>query len=257
MAEIQPLIRKNYKLTIQYDGSDFHGWQVQAKGRTVQGDIEDAFSAIYPGETITLIGSGRTDAGVHALGQTAHINLPLKFSSEKLLKALNGNLLQDVRIEQVEEVDQNFHARFSASAREYEYHIMKQVSPVARNYTAPLKFKINIKLLKKCAKILLEKHDFTSFCKATAEVDNKYCIIYLAAWEESATMLIFRIKANRFLQHMVRYLVGTMLEVARGRYTLIDFNYLLNNEETEAVVLRAPAQGLFLKKVYYNMNNDK
>ena len=99
--------------------------------------------------------------------------------------------------------------------------------------------------------------DFQRFFQLIFMTNNKYCIIYLAAWEESVTMLIFRIKANRFLQHMVRYLVGTMLEVARGRYTLIDFNRLLNNEETEAVVLRAPAQGLFLKKVYYNFNNDK
>lgn len=244
-------------MTILYDGSDFHGWQVQAKGRTVQGDIENALSIIYPGEIITLIGAGRTDAGVHALGQTANINLPLKFSSKKLMKALNGNLRKDVIIEQVEEVDEDFHARFSASAREYEYRIMKQVSPVARNYTAILKFKTNIKILKKCAKILLDRHDFTSFCKTSAEVDNKHCIIYFANWEESARLLIFRIKANRFLQHMVRYLVGTMLEVARGRYTVKDFKCLINNKETEAIVLRAPAQGLFLKKVYYNLNNDK
>ena len=96
------------------------------------------------------------------------------------------------------------------------------------------------------------KHDFTSFCKATAQADHKICTIYSACWEESDETLIFKIRANRFLQHMVRYLVGTMLEVSRGRYTLSDFESLLNNKQTKAVVVRAPAQGLFLNKVYYN-----
>ena len=134
------MTRKNYKLTIQYDGSDFHGWQVQAVGRTVQGDIENALSVIYPDEKITLIGAGRTDAGVHALGQTAHINLPTKLSADELLQAMNGNLSQDVRIDQIETADEDFHARFSATAREYEYQIVKHFSPVTRNYTTPLKF---------------------------------------------------------------------------------------------------------------------
>ena len=96
------------------------------------------------------------------------------------------------------------------------------------------------------------EHVFTSFCKSTAEVDNKLCIVHSVSWEESTERFIFKIRANRFLQHMVRYLVGTMLEVARGRYSLTDFKNLLDNEKTEAVVLRAPAKGLFLKKVYYN-----
>jgi len=246
------LIRINYKITIQYDGSDFHGWQIQYKGRTVQGDIEKALSVIYPGEKITLIGSGRTDAGVHALGQMAHINLPPKLSSEKLLQALNGNLSQDVRIIQLEEVDADFHARFSATAREYEYHMVKHFSPVTRNYTTSLKWKVDSKLLNECVNILLGEHDFTSFCKATAEVDQKTCIVHSANWEESDEILIFKIRANRFLQHMVRYLVGTILEVARGRYSLRDFKLLLDNEKTEAVILRVPAQGLFLKQVYYD-----
>ena len=239
-------------MTIQYDGSDFHGWQVQAWGRTVQGDIENALSVIYPDEKITLIGAGRTDAGVHALGQTAHINLPSKLSADELLQAINGNLGQDVWIDLVEETKNDFHARFSATAREYEYQIMKHFSPVTRNYTTPLKFKVDVEILNKCVNILPGEHDFTSFCKTTAEVNHKLCMVYSAVWEESDERLIFRIKANRFLQHMVRYLVGTILEVARGRYTPSDFENLLYNKQTAAVVVRAPAQGLFLKKVYYN-----
>ena len=225
---------------------------MQAKGRTVQGDIEDALSVIYPGEKITLIGAGRTDAGVHALGQAAHISLPSKHTAAELQKALNGNLKQDVRIDVVEDADNDFHARFSAITREYEYHMVKHFSPVTRNHTTPLKWKVDRKLLKECADLLVGEHDFTSFCKSTAEVDNKLCIVHSVSWEESTERFIFKIRANRFLQHMVRYLVGTMLEVARGRYSLTDFKNLLDNEKTEAVVLRAPAKGLFLKQVYYN-----
>ena len=238
-------------MTIQYDGTDFYGWQVQAKGRTVQGDIEKALSIIYPEEKITLLGAGRTDAGVHALGITANVKLPSKLSSNELLQALNGNLNQDVRIDLTEEVEDDFHARFSATAREYEYRFVKLFSPVSRNYTTPLKWEIDKNLLNECAELLPGKHDFTSFCKATAEVDNKICTVFFSNWEESDEMLIFKIKANRFLQHMVRYLAGTMLEVARGRYALSDFNSLLRNKKTKTVVVRAPAQGLYLKKVYY------
>ena len=238
-------------MTIQYDGTDFYGWQVQAKGRTVQGDIEKALSIIYPDEKITLFGAGRTDAGVHALGITANVKLPSTLSSNELLQALNGNLNQDVRIDSTEEVEDDFHARFSATAREYEYRFVKLFSPVSRNYTTPLKWEIDKNLLNECAELLPGKHDFTSFCKATAEVDNKICTVFFSNWEESDEMLIFKIKANRFLQHMVRYLAGTMLEVARGRYALSDFNSLLRNKKTKAVVVRAPARGLYLKKVYY------
>ena len=239
-------------MTIHYDGNDFHGWQVQAKGRTVQGDIEDALSVIYPDEKITLIGAGRTDAGVHALGQAANIKLPPKLKAEELKNALNGNLNQDVHIEAVDVVGDDFHARFSATAREYEYRLVNHFSPVIRNYTTPLKWEIDGSLLKECAELLPGEHDFTSFCKATAEVENKICTVFSANWKESDEMHIFKINANRFLQHMVRYLVGTMLEVARGRYTILDFNNLLNNQNTNAVAVRAPAQGLYLKKVYYS-----
>ena len=130
--------------------------------------------------------------------------------------------------------------------------MVKHYSPVNRNYTTLLKWEVDSKLLKDCENVLLGEHDFTSFCKSTAEVDHKLCFIHSASWIESTEMLIFKIKANRFLQHMVRYLVGTMLEVARGRYSITDFKNLIDNNKTDAVVLKAPAKGLFLKQVYYN-----
>ena len=239
-------------MTIQYDGSDFQGWQVQARGRTVQGDIEKALSVIYPKEKITLIGAGRTDSGVHAIGQVANIQLPDKLSASTLLKAVNGNLKKDVRIDMVEEVDKEFNARFSATSREYEYIICKKYNTIKRNYSANLKYQIDPKILIKCSESLIGEHNFSLFCKSKAEVTNKICIIYLAEWQERDDLLIFRIKASRFLHHMVRYLVGTMLVVARNHYTTSDFISLLNNESKGLRVVRAPAEGLFLKEVNYS-----
>ena len=245
------MTRKNYKLTIQYDGSDFHGWQIQAKGRTVQGDIENALSVIYPGETITLIGAGRTDAGVHALGQVAHISLPLKHTAAELQKALNGNLKHDVRIDMVEDADDDFHARFSATAREYEYHMVKHFSPVTRNHTTLLKWKVDRKLLKECADVLTGEHDFTSFCKATAEVDHKLCIVHSAGWEESTERLIFKVRANRFLQHMVRIIAGTLVEVGRGYKNVEDVAQALESGQRKQAGKTAPGHGLYSLSVIY------
>ena len=240
-----------YQLIIQYDGSQFHGWQVQAKGRTVQGDIEKALSKIYSNDKINLMGAGRTDAGVHAMAQVAHVDLSNHLSSNELQKALNGNLKKDVRIDFVREVDSNFHARFSAKAREYEYHLVKHYSPINRYYVAELKWQVDIKLLHECAEKILGEHDFSFFCKSTSEVENKICTVLKADWKGDGNKLFFIVRANRFLQHMVRYLVGTMIEVARGKYDLLDFISLIENHERKIMVIRAPAKGLFLKKVFY------
>lgn len=240
-----------YQLTIQYDGNNFHGWQVQAQERTVQGDIEKALKKIYSQDKIVLIGSGRTDSGVHALAQVAHVELPDHLSGEKLCRALNGNLREDVWIESAKKVENNFHARFSAKSRYYEYHLVKNYSPIYRNYAAKLLWNFDLTLLNQCAENILGENDFTSFCKSTAEVENKVCKIYTAKWEDMGERVIFFIEANRFLHHMVRYLVGTMLEVSRERYSLDDFINLIHCNFTNAIVVKAPACGLFLTKVNY------
>ena len=244
--------QKNYKFTIQYDGRNFHGWQFQLSSRTVQGEIEKALSSLFPDEVIRLVAAGRTDSGVHAVGQVANIMLPNKMSTSELRSALNGNLDGDLRINIVEVVGKDFSARFSAVSREYEYQICKNYSTIKRNYSACLKYKIEFELLEKCSKKIIGKHDFSSFCKSNSEVKNKLCVIDIAEWEELDDMIIFRIRANRFLHHMVRFLVGTMLEVARKRYSLEEFVNLLENRDNSVNVICAPAQGLFLKNVSYN-----
>ena len=234
-----------------YDGTKLHGWQIQSNERTVQGDIESAISLIFPNESVSLIGAGRTDAGVHAIGQVANVKLPDKLSAKQLIKAINGNLDRDIRIKSIEEISNKFHARFSAMSREYKYCLSKNNNPICRNFSSIIKYNIDIRLLNKCTKIILGKHDFTSFSKANAEVNHKICIIYMACWEETKDLFIFRIRSNRFLQHMVRFLVGTMLEVGRGKYSVADFDCLLINKSNKNAIC-APPQGLFLKEVYYD-----
>ena len=244
--------KKKYKFIIQYDGLSFHGWQRQKSKRTIQGDIERVLKKLFPEEKISLIGSGRTDAGVHSLGQIAHAELPGSMASNNLRKAINGNLKRDVHILSVKEVDKQFHARYSAKSREYEYHLAKYFSPLTRYYTSELKWEIDLKKMNEICPFLLGQHDFSSFCKASAEVENKICTIYNLNWAEKEGKYIFNIRANRFLQHMVRYIVGTMIEVARGRYTLKDFINILNDEKIDKAVVKAPAKGLLLKKIYYD-----
>ena len=241
-----------YFIHLGYDGSSYRGWQRQKNTlKTVQEIVEKKLSQIFK-RKMTAYGCGRTDAGVHAIAQVAHVELPVGLSASELRQAMNGNLQKDLRVDSVVEVANDFQARFSATSREYEYHLVKIYSPITRRYAAELKWDINYILLNECAEILSGEHDFTAFCKATAEVESKICTIYEAEWKDTEGKYIFSIRANRFLQHMVRYLVGTMLEVARGRYEVENFQNLVDNSQSEDVVVRAAAKGLFLKKVYYD-----
>ncbi|MBC8213488.1 MAG: tRNA pseudouridine(38-40) synthase TruA [Candidatus Marinimicrobia bacterium] len=242
---------KNYKLTIEYDGTNLHGWQVQPNGRTVQGDIESAFTEFSPEQKIVLIGSGRTDSGVHARGQIANIKLATKMLPDEIRKALNSKLENDIWISDCQIVDDDFHARFSAKEREYSYHITTQFSPITQRYEWWVKKDMDTDKLYKCAKIVIGDHDFTSFCKANAEVKHKRCIVFISEWEITKTGFIYHIKANRFLQHMVRFLVGTMVEVARGRMTIEDFEQFIHGLHSTLSVFRSPANGLFLERIIY------
>ena len=240
-----------YKIIVQYDGTGFRGWQLQKNERTIQGELESALNRINNHKEIRVHGAGRTDTGVHATGQVAHFDLHTDMKVLSIKDALNGNLPRDIKVMEVFEVNENFHARFSATKRHYKYRLRTDGFFLDRNFTWHTE-PLELKILNKSAITLLGENDFTSFCKATAEVENKICTIYKAEWEDMGEKYIFRIRANRFLQHMVRYIVGTMLEVARGRYEVRDFKDLMDGIQTEAVVVRAPAQGLFLKKVYYD-----
>ena len=238
-------------MIVQYDGTHFFGWQVQAKGRTVQGDIETALQKIHLHERITLNGSGRTDSGVHAKGQVASIKIDSSLTAEQLVKAINSGLEKDVRILSCIEVDEAFHARFSAKDRRYEYHTVSEETPFTHKRAWCLKNDVDLNLLNECAVLVIGNHDFTAFCKANAEIEHKRCIVFTSKWEKTSVGLIYHVKANRFLQHMVRFLVGTIVEVGRGRMTIDDFKLFLDGEHPELSVVRAPAHGLYLEEVSY------
>jgi len=245
------LKQKNLKLIIEYDGTEFLGWQIQKAGRTVQGEIESAIKKIFNKDSITLIGSGRTDSGVHAKAQTAHVKVTTEMDCEKIRKAINGNIGNDVYISNCGFIDENFHARFQAKVREYFYLMTDSYSPLNRNKEWFLPQKLSDNLLMKCANTIIGTHDFTFFCKANSEVKNKICTIISAEWKIENGRRKFIIRANRYLQHMVRYLVGTMIEVARGRYSIEQFELMLNCKQEDIMVYRAPAHGLYLWRVEY------
>jgi tRNA pseudouridine38-40 synthase len=242
---------KNFKFIISYDGTNLKGWQFQPNVRTVQGDIEKKLSNLFKGQRINLIGSGRTDSGVHALGQVANIFLDTNWSNDNIKNALNANLENDIYVKTVDQIDDGFHARFSAINRSYKYFVRKDFCPSDRFFSWETKNKIDLNILDDCALLILNNQDFTNFCKANAEVKSKKCKIIESNWQHKNKKFIFSIKANRFLHHMVRFLVGTMLEVSRGRIPLVEFENMLKLKPTQYKVLCAPSRGLFLDKVIY------
>ena len=242
---------KNYKIEISYDGTDLLGWQIQKKGRTVQGDIEAALRKIF-NQHITLIGAGRTDSGVHALRQIANFKVKSSMNSDILKDALNGNLNKDIYIGKCKIVDDNFHSRFSAIKREYNYKIETSYWPIHRNYVWSLdSTNIDISTLHKCSKLILGEHDFTQLSKKNDEIDNKICNVFNSDWTIDNSSFSYRIRANRFLHHMVRYLVGVMVEVSKNHLlTLSDFKSMINAEERK-MIFKAPSKCLYFDTIYY------
>ena len=237
---------------MQYDGKLFQGWQVQASGRTIQGEIESALKQIHPNEKVTLHGSGRTDSGVHAKGQVASVKLNSSLNPHQLLKALNSKLKKDIRIVSCIEAQQDFHARFSAKYRKYQFYLSFIESPFNYDRSWNVKFDISFTLLDDCAKLIIGEHDFTGFSKSNDEILNKKCVIFESRWEQIDDEFRYTVIANRFLQHMVRFLVGTMIEVARGRMSIGDFKLFLKGGHPSLAVVRAPAHGLYLVEVTYD-----
>ena len=242
----------NCKLKISYDGTNYSGWQIQPSNKTIQGEIECALKNIFK-EKIDLIGSGRTDSGVHAYSQVANFHVSININPEQIKQAINANLNNDIFVKSCDIVDDAFHSRFSAIERQYEYNISKNHNPFNRFYKWTLKWEnIDCEILEKCSKIILGEYDFGNFCKATSKKDNNVCIINQSQWTFNRNTMKYKIKANRFLHHMVRFLVGTMIEVSRGKISINDFKILMKDKSnTKIRIVSAPAKGLFLKEIRY------
>jgi len=241
------------QLTVHYDGSGFHGWQLQPELRTVQGELETALSRLANRPT-SVIGSGRTDAGVHALGQVASVDMPDPWTPAEVERALNAILPDDVWIERVRIVRPDFHPRYAAIARSYEYRIgtrPESRSPFHRRWCWPLCEALARTALDASAHALVGEHSFVRFAKSGQPERGERCTVADASWSEWELGVRFRITADRYLHHMVRYLVGTMVDIARGRRSASDVVALLRAEDAVETSPPAPSQGLFLLRVEY------
>lgn len=249
----------NFKLTIQYDGTEFHGWQMQGEQRTVQGELTRAL-ALLEGQPVVVHGAGRTDAGVHAVAQVASVMLRREFAPDKLRGAINGNLPRDVRVIKAEAVEDEFHARFSALGKTYCYRILNSPheSPFWRRYAHHEARTLNLELMRRAARLFHGEHDWTAFSAAQSEVRTRVRNLteleVKEDWSErgAGRLINIRASANGFLRYMVRSIAGTLLAVGRGEIDEDRILSALTGGERALAGATAPACGLTLMRVHYD-----
>jgi tRNA pseudouridine38-40 synthase len=244
---------RTIKLTIEYDGTHYLGWQVQPRGLTLQGVLQEKLSSLT-GEKIDLLGSGRTDAGVHALAQVAHFKTKSRLDVQTIQWALNSLLPSDMVIQKVEEVDEDFHARKQSKSKTYEYRILNRNirSAFHRGYAWHIPQTLNIREMKKATRSLMGEHDFSSFQSVGSPKRTAVRKVTRAEWKRGRDGLLrFEIEANGFLKQMVRAIVGTLIEVGKGKIASEDFQRILDSRDRKQAGPTAPAHGLFLKEVKY------
>lgn len=244
--------RRNIKLIIEYDGTNFSGWQIQPHPRTVQEVLQDAIHNVT-GEEVALNGSGRTDAGVHAYGQTANFHTDTKLETDALKRAINANLPDDVVVKVVEEAPEDFHARFSAKSKTYLYAIKRgHVRPVIERRTALyVAYDLDLSSMMEAADLFMGEHDFSAFAIKTE--DDKDCVRLIEAIEidDKDEYIFIRITGNGFLRKMVRSIVGTLLEVGRGKLKIDDVKNAIDKQDKTVVGATAASHGLCLLEVKY------
>ena len=239
-----------YFIHLAYDGTRYHGWQIQPNGISVEGEIERCLSTLL-GQPIDIVGAGRTDAGVHARHMVAHfedpVNVPVNLSYR-----LNRMLPPDICIYRIEQVADDMHARFSATARTYHYYLTTQRDPFNRQYTWQCHYDLDFALMNEAAAMLMEYSDFAAFCKSHTDVKTTLCTVTEARWvQTSEHQWHFRITDNRFLRNMVRAVVGTLVEVGRHRMTLEQFRNVIEGKQRNQAGESMPAHALFLEKIEY------
>ena len=243
---------KRYLMTISYDGTNFCGWQSQTNGRTVQQTIENSLAVIAK-EPVPIVGSGRTDAGVHALKQFAHFDFPIKMTSEQILLALNSKLPEDIRTIKIIQVNDVFSARYDAIQRKYIYLIAKERTPFNRFYkTFFPRIKIVPEKIENCLSYFEGKHNFTSFSKFNPDISSQICDVQSFIFKERKNDFMFEICANRFLHHMVRRLIGSILNISNSEQKPEIIIELFNQKNPEnKLIATAPPEGLYLADVIY------
>jgi tRNA pseudouridine38-40 synthase len=271
---------QNWKLTLAYDGTDFKGWQVQPGERTIQGELQSALGRIL-GETPLPQGSGRTDAGVHALAQVASFPLATRIPAANLQRALNGTLPSSVRIIETRTVRSTFHARHSARAKTYEYRIFRALlcPPFLARYVYASRWPMDLNALDRAAAAFVGTHDFLSFAASDPDLTTRDAAparqaapaedgkltgtiktIFSSSWSEQQSeagpLLVYRVRGSGFLHHMVRNLVGTMLDIGRGHIAVEAIPQILAARSRSAAGPTAPARGLFLHSVEYRPEDE-
>jgi tRNA pseudouridine38-40 synthase len=251
-ADPMELPRK-IKMVLQYDGTSYHGWQRQKGDLSIQEVIEEKIQVITGGFS-TLIASGRTDAGVHALGQVCHFLTNSTIAPEALRKGLNSLLPDDILIEEVMDAPAHFHARYSARSKVYEYRVLNrlQPDPFLRFYSWHVPFRLNIDVMKDCLSLLQGSHDFSSFRSSGSENTNPTREMIRGELHAEDEILRFLFEADGFLRHMVRNIVGTLVDVGRGKWGAEEFRKILESKDRQKAGVKSPPQGLYLVRVRYD-----
>lgn len=241
---------KNIKLTIEYDGTDFYGWQIQPRLRTVQGVLETALKSLTQ-QAVRLTASGRTDTGVHALEQIANFHYSGHLKPEIFKKALNALLPKDIRILNAEQAGTRFDARRNAVSRTYRYLLSKQERAIGRHYTWFPPFHYELSRMKEASGFLIGRHNWQAFSRPSGD-QNPFSTVYQVDWKETHENIIFEITAIRFFHSMIRLILGTLLDVGRGRLSPGQFRDILDSRDLSRASPKAPSCGLYLVHVNYN-----
>lgn len=243
---------QRYFIYLAYDGTCYHGWQIQPNGDSVQQQLMNALQTLLRREVVEVTGAGRTDTGVHAKLMVAHFDHDEAIDCTQLTYKLNRLLPSDISVFKVAPVDADMHARFSAKSRRYEYYVTTAKSPFMRQYRYKLHKAPDFQLMNQAAKLLLEVADFTSFSKLHTDVKTNICHVTRAEWSQVDDVTwVFSIQADRFLRNMVRAIVGTLLEVGYGKLSLAEFQQIIQQKDRCSAGMSVPAQGLFLADIQY------
>ncbi|MBO5186109.1 MAG: tRNA pseudouridine(38-40) synthase TruA [Prevotella sp.] len=240
-----------YFITFCYDGTNYHGWQIQPNGNTVQAELQRALSVLLRQE-ITVVGAGRTDTGVHARLMTAHFDYGQCLDCAQTAYKLNRILPVDISVSDMKPVEDDMHARFSALSRTYHYYIHTAKNPFLRTYSCEIHYNLDFDLMNEAAAILTEYDDFEAFCKSHSDVKTTLCNVKSAGWHRlSPTAWYFEITANRFLRNMVRAVVGTLIDVGRHRLTIEEFRGVIEGRRRTEAGESMPGHALFLEDIKY------
>lgn len=242
---------QRYFVYFKYDGTAYHGWQIQPNAVSVQEKLQNALSTLLR-EDIQVVGAGRTDTGVHARMMVAHFDTDKNVDVAQLVYKLNRLLPKDISADKVIPVEHDMHARFSAKSRTYHYYVHQHKDPFFRNYSCGLFYDLDFDRMNEAASMLLEYEDFAAFCKSNTDVKTTLCDVTEARWiKDGEYNWHFVITANRFLRNMVRAVVGTLIDVGRGRISVADFRAVIEGHRRSGAGESMPGNALFLENIEY------